>query len=169
MKKLALVMVMLLSAGCKEQAKPYGPEMQRDLNVGLVNGYNDMQLRNAVVAQHTIFPYQFVDNSAELNELGQRDLAVLIEHFKANPGQLNIHQGATPAGLYHDRMQTILNRMSAAGIDMQKIKVQDAMAGGTGMPSERVILVLKKELLPPPGFNEKTSVRLEDNPVPASR
>jgi hypothetical protein len=115
------------------------------INSQLITSYNDIAMQNAIISEHTLYPYHFVKNSAELNELGQRDLSALASHFIKHAGHLNIRQHNTPADLYKARVNLVLERLQEAGIDMEKMSISDDMPGGSGMPSERMIVILEEE------------------------
>jgi hypothetical protein len=145
MKLSMMIMTVLfcfLIVGCQE-------EMSQDrtnqlINTQLVNSYNDIAIQNAIVSQHTLFPYHFVENGAELNELGQKDLAALTSHFVNYPGHLNIRRQNTPEELYNARVNLVHKKLQQAGIAMGRISVSDGMPGGSGMTSERVLVILEQ-------------------------
>jgi hypothetical protein len=138
------VVCAILFCGCQEQqAGPTVDESQ--VNRKIVDTYSDLMIQNAVIAQHTLYPYHFVNNSPLLNSLGERDLAVLIQHFQENPGQLTVQQGKTDAILYQSRAQTVYEKLLAGGISDSKIKIVSGMPGGDGMQSNAVIEILETE------------------------
>ncbi len=146
MKASIILMITLLCfvlVGCNESVQQ-GPD-KREINIKLINSFNDIAMENAIISQHTLFPYHFVNNSATLNVLGQRDLAVLVKHFTGNPGDLGIRRGNTNESLYNARVDAVLTAISEAGIDMAQVQTSDSMAGGSGMTSERVLTILKNE------------------------
>jgi hypothetical protein len=110
----------------------------------LIRSFHDVAWQNAIISQHTLFPYHFVDNGAELNELGRRDLAVLASHFKENPGRLNVRHDHVPDQLYEARVDLVVDRLKQAGIEIERLSVSDGMTGGSGMASERVLILLDK-------------------------
>lgn len=136
------VLLCLLTFGCQEETAE-GPNNHM-VNSQLVNTYNDIAIQNAIVSQHTLFPYHFVENGAELNELGQKDLAVLTNHFMKHPGLLNIRKQNTPGELYNARVNLVRERLQQAGIAMKRISISDGMPGGSGMTSERVLVILEQ-------------------------
>jgi len=121
------------------------------VNARLVRSVQDTAIVNAVVRQHTIFPYHFVQNASELNELGQRDLQVLAEHYREYPGRLNVRSGEAPEELYRARIKTVLAFLRDAGVDTAPINVGDDLPGGDDMSSERVVLILEEEKVTPSG------------------
>lgn len=133
----------ILTLGCQQNAEP-GPD-QHLVNRRLINSYNDTAIENAIISQHTLFPYHFVQNGAELNELGQRDLAVLAGHFMKHPGILNIRRQDISAELYEARINTVRERLRQAGIDVERMSISDGMPGGSGMTSERVLTILEEK------------------------
>ena len=138
---LAVLCISML--GCNESAKKSEPELDKRLiNTELINSYNDLAMQNAIISQHTLYPYHFVNNSAELNELGQRDFAVLAEHFKKNPGQLNVRHDGVPSDTYEARAKVVFEGLKEAGIDVKRITMSDGMPGGSGVTSERLLTIL---------------------------
>jgi len=115
------------------------------MNSQLINTYNDIALENAIISQHTLYPYHFVKNGAELNELGKRDLAVLIRHFVKQTGHLNIRKYNIPVELYGARVESVHKRLQEAGINMDQISISDDMPGGSGIASESILIILAEE------------------------
>lgn len=140
---LGVVCGMILN-GCGEE-KIIGPAPidQNTVNQKLTASYSDLAIQNAIIAQHTLFPYHFVNNSAQLNALGERDLAVLAAHFRQNPGKIVLVQGQTEPLLYQSRAQTVYEKLLQAGIPNEKIQIGSGFAGGEGIPSTAVIEILE--------------------------
>ena len=132
----------MLFAGCSEMKQNQNRHL---INSGLINTYKDTSVHNAIISQHTLYPYHFVNNAAELNELGLRDIAVLSAHFARNPGQLNIRHDNVSTDLYVDRINFVLDKLKEAGINTKQIDITDGMPGGSGMTSDAVIVVLEDE------------------------
>lgn len=114
-------------------------------NAKVVRSVQDAAIVNAIVRQHTVFPYHFVQNSSELNGLGQRDLQVLAEHYRKYPGQLNVRSGGVSSELYRGRIETVLAFLRNADVNTAPINVGDDLPGGDGMSSEQVVLILEEE------------------------
>ncbi len=127
----------LLLAGCNEEQA--ASKTDKNLDVELVNTLNNLQVENAIITQHTLYPYHFETDGAGLNDLGQRDLAVLAKHFKEHPGVLNVRKGETGAELYTARVAQVQSRLKEAGVDVSRITISDGMPGGPGMPSEALV------------------------------
>ena len=146
MKLNMMIMAILLCVminGCQENEQ----EKQNNhvINSLLIKSYNDIAMQNAIISQHTLFPYHFVENGAELNELGKKDLAALTSHFFNFPGHLNIRRHNTTADLYDARVNMVRERLQEAGIAMERISISDDMPGGSGITSERVLIILQQE------------------------
>lgn len=141
-----IVMMSLISGlltGCNGEQNVR--QRNRDLDVELVKAVNNIGVENAIIRQHTLYPYHFTANAGELNELGQRDLAVLARHFAEHPGILNIQQGDVTDDLHKARVTYVLGRLKASGVEMDRMSVSEGMPGGPGMLSERVITILETE------------------------
>jgi hypothetical protein len=126
------------------------------------NGTGDLllaaSLQRAIVVQSTLFPYHFVPGSAELNELGQRDLAVLARHFQGHAGALSVRRGDATPELEDARIKAVLTALVAAGVGKDKVSVRDGLPGGEGLASARVIEILKAPLtLSGAGVSQVTS------------
>ena len=136
--RTTLGIAILLAVGC------HAPHPTEEHAVGSaeVTYLNDSAIQNAIIAQHTLYPYQFIPDAATLNELGDHDLCVLIEHFKSHPGKLNVRRGDTAEDLYQSRIKTVSDKMARAGVQLEPI--QDGSPGGDGMKSDRVLTVLER-------------------------
>lgn len=139
---LVICLALDLLTGCSEQQA--ANRDNRSLDVELVKTLNNVGIENAIITQRTLFPYHFVANAGELNELGERDLAVLAGHFAQHPGILNVQRGDVPGDLYEKRIAQVLDRMQAAGVEMSRMSVSDDMPGGSGMTSNRVVTIVER-------------------------
>ena len=102
-------------------------------------------LNNAIITQHTLYAYHFMSGTGALNDLGQRDLSVLTDHFLKAGGDLNVHRGSASQTLYDARVKTVLESLAAAGVQSGAVAVKDGLPGGEGIASERVIVILKEK------------------------
>lgn len=132
-----------LVVGCNEEQA--GKQSTKNLDVELVNTLNNIGVENAIITQHTLYPYHFGVDAGELNELGQRDLMVLAGHFKSHPGILNVRRGEASGELYDARVAHVLSRLKEFGVETSRMSVSDGMPGGTGMPAESVVTILQAE------------------------
>lgn len=137
----------LLMCGCQGGDRPQPGQHDR-VNAAIVQALNQSAIDEAIIIQHTLFPYHFVPHSAQLNSLGQRDLNVLLGHYASFPGPeqpLNVRQGDTPSALYEARVQTVARAIADAGISRANIEIRDGFAGGPGLAAEHVIVILSAE------------------------
>lgn len=139
----SLCLAGLVMTGCY-RAK-HDPVDERAADVLMANTYSDAAIDNAILAQHTLFPYHFVNEGAALNELGRRDLGVLATHYKEHPGTLNVHRGDASAALYADRLAEVRQALTKAGVKEKRITLADGLPGGDGMASEQVLKILTRE------------------------
>jgi hypothetical protein len=129
-------------SGCQEDAKTAA---DKRLDTELVKTLNNIGVENAIITQHTLYPYHFVVGGDGLNELGQRDFAVLARHFAAHPGVLNVRRAEeTPSELYQARVAHVTGRLKEAGVEPERVNISDGMPGGTGLRSEKVVTILQK-------------------------
>ena len=139
---VAICLVCGLLCGCEEDARTAA---DRRLDQELVKTLNNVGVENAILTQHTLYPYHFVLDGAQLNDLGQRDFAVLARHYTEHPGLLNVRlgDGVSPE-LYKARVAFVTSRLKDAGIDPARVSISDGMPGGSGLPAERVVTILEK-------------------------
>lgn len=135
--ELALLCVFL--CGCNNTHKRTVNEGQ--MNAGLITAYNDTAMENAIIAQHSLYPYHFVNNSEQLNELGRRDLSILAKHFKEYPGELDINRDGISESLYKARLVYVAGQLKKDGIDISKLTISDGLPGGSGMASNDVVQI----------------------------
>ena len=69
---------------------------------------------------------------------------MLAGHLLEHTGPLNIRKGGVSAQLYEARVNHVLDQLKAAGIEAEQITISDGMPGGSGMPSVRVVTILKE-------------------------
>jgi len=114
------------------------------------NGAGDLLLgasmQRAIVTQSALYPYHFVPDSAELNELGLNDLSVLAIHLRDHAGSLLISRGAASKELHDARVRAVLAALEESGVAKTMVAVHDGLPGGDGMPSGKVVEIMKKPL-----------------------
>lgn len=138
MKRMTLfaVVAALWGGGCSPNNTPEADDR-------LVELVPAPEMRNAIITQHSLYPYHFVNNAETLNELGRLDLDVLARHFRDHPGELNIRAGDAAPALYKARVAFILKELEKAGVAVARVRVVDALPGGEGMYSEEVVQILQ--------------------------
>ena len=136
---IELALLCVFVCGCNNTHKEAINEGQ--MNAGLITAYNDTAMENAIIAQHSLYSYHFVNNSDQLNELGRRDLSILAKHFKEYPGQLDISHDGTSKGLYQARVAYVSGQLKKDGVDISKLTISDGLPGGSGMTSSEVVQI----------------------------
>ena len=101
-------------------------------------------INKAIVRQHVIYPYHFVTDTDQLNPLGQRDLTVLADHYRAHPGALSIRRAGAEQALYDKRVVAVMDMLKSSGVATERLTVGDTAPGGDGISSERVVMILRK-------------------------
>jgi hypothetical protein len=132
---IELALLCVFVCGCNKHVN------EGRMNAGLINAYNDTAMENAIIAQHSLFSYHFINNSDQLNELGRRDLSILTKHFKEYPGPLNISRDGISENLYKARVAYISKQLKKDGIDTSKLTISDGLPGGSGMASTEVVQI----------------------------
>ncbi len=126
---------------------PQWPEPSRTtMNSWSVDEYHRDSIEAAIVSQHTIYPYHFVQNGAALNELGVRDVMVLARHYRDNPGELNLRRAGAEGELYDDRLDTLSTMLADNGVDTSRVRIENRHPGGDGATSERVLFILEEKM-----------------------
>jgi hypothetical protein len=140
----------LLTAGCTNH---YGMMPIQDdrgaYNAWTIETAFDSSARSAIITQRTLYPYHFVPDSPDLNELGRHDVEILAARLARRGGELSIRQGEEPDGLYEARMATVMMELSAAGVDPAAIRLGDEFPRGEGMRADQIIHILKQERTSP--------------------
>lgn len=160
---LCVVLAAGLLSACQQD-----PDKTSAMDVQLVQIVQDSQVDLAILSQHTLYPYHFVTGGAALNELGSRDLDILAEHFRKNPGPLSVRRGDASPGLYQARLETVRQALAEAKVEPSQIAISDQLPGGDGMDSERVLMNLRQ---PPAGslsVSGSASASVSAAPAPQS-
>jgi hypothetical protein len=105
-------------------------------------------VERAIVVQHTLYAYHFVEGAAELNALGAKDFAILAAHFREHAGELNVRRANAPAPLFDARVAEVTRALAKSGVPDGRVRVGDGLPGGDGVTSERVIEILSKPSTP---------------------
>ena len=128
--------------GCQEDPISMDPQSDAALDISLAEALRSQPIKDAVIAHHVLYPYHFVHNAAELNELGLRDVSIMAEHFRDHPGAINIRRGETPQALYQARVEAVRQAMGKDNVDIKRIVIEDSLPAGDGMSSQQVLRIL---------------------------
>jgi hypothetical protein len=135
---------MAAATGCREGGIVRVDDQRAPFNRWTITTMDDEAVSNAIVAQHTLYPYHFVNNSAELNALGERDVKILAQHLARTPGEINVRRAGTSSELYEARMQSVTRMLVKYEVPQASIKIADKLPGGEGVDSERAVLILRR-------------------------
>lgn len=144
LKLAALFLCVLGVAGCDDEEDRLLFERDTELDTNLARAHRDEGIRNAILAQHTIYGYHFTANSASLNALGVNDVGVLAEHYRDYPGAISVRRGDADEAMYKARVASVAEALRSGGVQ-KEIVIGDALPGGEGMSSERVLRILTEE------------------------
>jgi hypothetical protein len=124
----------------------------REFDAAIVRAHQDDFEAAGIIRQHTIYPYHFVAESATLNELGQRDVAILASHYASlsvdhgmPPGALSVRRGDASPGLYDARVRAVTAELARGGVPNDRVRIADAVPGGDGMLPSRIKVVLQRD------------------------
>ncbi|HEX5010070.1 MAG TPA: hypothetical protein VFY71_06695 [Planctomycetota bacterium] len=137
---LNLAVLAVLLAGCAVDPMKAPRSGAGDLLLGA-------SMQRAIVVQSSLYPYHFVPDSAELNELGVNDLNVLAMHLRDHAGSLLISRGGASKELHEARVRAVLAALEESGVAKTQVAVHDGLPGGDGLPSGKVVDILKKPLI----------------------
>jgi hypothetical protein len=130
--------------GCRGGGIARVDDQKQPFNRWTLETLDDESINNAIASQHTLYPYHFMDNSPELNPVGERDVKVLADVLRRRPGEINVRHGSEPADLYEARVQTVTQLLTKFGVSASSIRVGDKPPGGEGVASERAVIILQR-------------------------
>ncbi|MBP7933231.1 MAG: hypothetical protein KA354_01170 [Phycisphaerae bacterium] len=105
----------------------------------LQDGYVNMT-DNALLEDMSVSSAHFVPHTAELNALGVRRLNRYAEILKIYGGTLRYDELDGSDEMVKQRMDRIKGMLTSNGVEADKIKVVQAMAGGPGMRAGEAIV-----------------------------
>lgn len=138
---ITLSLMLVASSAChieKERSKLRGFEA---MHAGEV--IRSASIERAIISQHTLYPYHFIAGTAKLNELGRRDLMVLVRHFEQASGELNLARGDAADTLYKARSEALAEELRSAGIAKDRVRVTAGSPGGDGISGSRLVKILE--------------------------
>jgi len=122
-----------------------GLKREHEINRWMLETLQSESVENAIISQHTLYAYHFVQGSATLNEIGRSDLAVLAGHYRRVPGDLNVRRGDAPDDLYAARIETVRSVLRQWGVEVDRVGIGEGLPGGDGYPSDRVLLGIQRD------------------------
>lgn len=135
---LAACALLSLLAGCA--AKPPAVTGPVQNSRRLVTSSFDEQVALGIARQHMIYPAHFFPGTAELNELGVRDLTVLAGFLGRHPGELGVRRDQASPALYESRVQTVRAFLAERGVPVARMRFTEDWPGGDGLGAESVMI-----------------------------
>lgn len=99
------------------------------------------QARQGVIRQRALFEAHFVPESDRLTSLGRRDIAILADAMRTSGGGISIRCSHASPTLYAARVERVRNALIASGIDSSRVRVDDALPGGTGTITDDALFI----------------------------
>lgn len=134
---IPMITAVIVLAGCKskEHQSSFVVDDSRELHAAMLDDIWADHTESAIARGAAVYPYHFVLNSAQLNELGEYEVGVL-----ARTGAANIHlaRGDASDALYEARKNALVDALVSGGADASMIAINDTLPGGEGMASTRV-------------------------------
>jgi thiamine monophosphate kinase len=100
---------------------------------------------NAVLADMAVNDSHFLPHRALLNDLGRRRLGRLVSLMEAYAGTIRFNTASSDEELIEQRLATIMDFLSEAGIETEQEVVRCDMPGGKGMSAVEAILIKVNE------------------------
>jgi len=139
---LATALLLALLGGCRSQnAMRNAPEGAHNLWVNA--WFQDHARDAAIVRQATLFADEFVPGTAELTDLGARDLEVLIGHYGRYGGTVSVRRGGVSDALYAARVAAVRDAFVVAGVAEGVVEITDALPRGAGLASADAVDALE--------------------------
>jgi type IV pilus biogenesis protein CpaD/CtpE len=140
--------VALLATACASNppSAQDDPLADRRSDLASVDTTRDTGIRDAILTEHTIYPYHFETGTALLNSLGERDLAVLADNYRQNgSGVISLRRGDASDELYAARTLAIKSALTHLGVTADNVKIDDAPASGETATGNDVNAILKAD------------------------
>jgi hypothetical protein len=144
-----LATAMVLAAGCQSKPK-VGPASihvpsEAEVNAHTLDSSFTQQMRNGAAVGRTIYPHHFVVGDAALTLVGQRHFNALLPRSDIDQVRVSVPRGDASDALYQARLDGLRRRFIEAGYDEERFALVDALPGGDGISSDRVLLLAAKE------------------------
>lgn len=144
--KLFVMAGLIAAAGCATPQQADIQAWRQTSEAKAVERPFQLQTREAILRQHTIFPHYFIPGSARLSPLGKRDLAILASQLKEEgPQRLIICPGDASHKLYLARLLTIRQSLGQAGVNAERVALVNGLPAGDGLLSEQAFKAFNPE------------------------
>lgn len=129
---LAAMLLAAFAAGCchRPQDVVCAPNPDRRIVASIL----DEQAVAAVQRQRAIYSWHFAPGTADLNELGRRDLAIIAAQDKTRPGTLHVRLGSDD--MREARLAAIRACLESQGVEVARMNFDEDWPGGDGVGGE---------------------------------
>lgn len=146
---LAGLLLTTVLAGCCnwcDQSPQWGQISDQRLVASIV----DEQAVEAIHRQRAIYAHHFVPGTADLNELGLRDLAILAAKDRERPGTIHVILGEDEESLRSARMNSIREFLKVQGVEVARMNFDEGEPGGDGINAEETAIAIAPRQQPGP-------------------
>lgn len=126
-------------AGNEASGHRLTPDQLEEANILLATELMDASATAGTVKSHTLFPYHFVESTAVLNELGEREMRILAAHYREHGGPLNLRRDSGAPTLHEERINAMLAFLHKEGVDTSRVRLTETTMGGPGVMSVEAI------------------------------
>jgi hypothetical protein len=140
---------LLAVAGCQHKAADASADRtpdERTLNTLMVKTAYDQNERNAIIAERTIYDHHFRPASAELNDLGLRQVRILADAYHDQAVRVSVARADASDDLYRRRLDAVRTAFADRGVDRSSLTLNDGQPGGSGIASEKVFRAYTAEI-----------------------
>ena len=142
-------------AGCNEPNKRLNaPPHGEPYETADTQGTFVYMVDNAMLADMTLNDSHFVPHRASLNGLGMDRLARLAQLMQVHGGTIRLNTDECMEGINTQRMQTVRDFLSEAGVSVAGEVVVCDMSGGEGLSAAENMLIRANEGMYKPGQNK---------------
>lgn len=137
-----------LFVGCASTHRVEQPTEQADkaaYNRVLVRASLAENVYNGVAVERALYPRDFDEGTARLNELGSGRVRMLIDASRHASGRVVIVRGEEADKLYADRVATVRKELADGGVDLDEVAVTaGGHPGGEGQSSGRALITFNR-------------------------
>lgn len=141
---LVALMLTAIVVGC-DNKDPYVDENARLMDQVMVDVNRTQPIDQAVIVQHTLYPYHFFEGKDVLNDVGCRDLRLIADYYRESGVPLNVQRGGVSQELYDARVRSVAKFIADCGIADNRIQIVEGRPGGAGMASMWVVKIMSKQ------------------------
>ena len=139
-----LALVSLFGVGCEEPITPPERLLQRPLDAGALDKYDDPMVNNAAASNMSIADGHFHPHTSELNSLGIRQLERLSTALDRFGGTVRYETRSTDEDMIAARVLMAERFLTDTGMVMDNVKVEPGLPSGRGISATQAIIARTK-------------------------